>query len=253
MWPNAGARHAGLAVAAHQSLCPTCRTPLPFEPGRVAASAEGSTVRVVVPPPRPDRTAPAAPDEATVLGPDPTRAWDRSGFDDAVAAPRDRPVSRPLAWVPAPVVPPQPPPPPPPVAVAPTPQERDRRGNAPGGVVGLLGAALVIVGVLLPWMEVGDQTVSGSAASEDAKVLLGLAGVAAVAAALVVGGARSLVLRVLLGLLGLVALVVAVFEMVSVARIDELDPVPGVGLLVGVAGGATLFVACALTRHRRFR
>ena len=107
-------------------------------------------------------------------------------------------------------------------------------------MVGLVGAALVVVGVLLPWMEVGDETVSGWAASEDAKALLGLAGVAAVAAALVVGGARSLVLRVLLGVLGLVALAVAVFEMVSVARIDELDPVPGVGLLVGVAGGATL-------------
>ena len=198
-------------------------------------------MRVVVPPPRPDRTAPAAPDEATVLGPDPTRAWDRADRRRrcGTAGPPGEP---PLAWVPAPVVPPAPPAPAPapprPAPARPAPSSSPTgASNAPGGVVGLLGAALVIVGVLLPWMEVGDQTVSGWAASEDAKVLLGLAGVATVAAALVVGGARSLVLRVLLGLLGLVALVVAVFEMVSVARIDELDPVPGVGLLVGVAVG----------------
>lgn len=129
----------------------------------------------------------------------------------------------------------------------------DERGNLPGGLLGLVGAALVVVGVVLPWMDVAGEMVSGWAASDDAKVLLGLAGVAALAGALVVGGARSLVLRVLLAVLGVVAVGFAGFEVRSVSGVEDLDPSPGLGLYVGLIGGVVLLAAAGLTRHRRFR
>lgn len=129
----------------------------------------------------------------------------------------------------------------------------DERGNLPGGLLGLVGAALVVVGVVLPWMDVAGEMVSGWAASDDAKVLLGLAGVATLAGALVVGGARSLVLRVLLAVLGVVAVGFAGFEVLSVGGVEDLDPTPGLGLYVGLIGGVVLLVAAGLTRHRRFR
>ncbi len=129
----------------------------------------------------------------------------------------------------------------------------DERGNLPGGLLGLVGAALVVVGVVLPWMDVAGEMVSGWAASDDAKVLLGVAGVATLAGALVVGGARSLVLRILLVVLGVVAIGFAGFEVLSVNGVEDLDPSPGLGLFVGLLGGFVLLVAGALTRHRRFR
>lgn len=128
----------------------------------------------------------------------------------------------------------------------------DDRGNLPGGVVALLGAVTVAVAVALPWLEVAGETVSGWSASEDAKVLAGLAGITLVAGALVVGGARSLVLRMVLALGGSVAVGLGVFDLLSVSGLDELDPDPGLGIYLGVAGGVVLLVAAALTRHRRF-
>lgn len=129
----------------------------------------------------------------------------------------------------------------------------DESGNLPGGLLGILGGALVAVGVVLPWMDVAGQTVSGWAASDDAKVLVVLAGLAIVAGALAVGGARSLILRALLVVLGVAAAGVAAYDVVSVVGLDELDPTPAAGLYVGVLGGLVLVAAGALTRHRRFR
>jgi hypothetical protein len=128
----------------------------------------------------------------------------------------------------------------------------DERGNLPGGVVGLLAAALVAIGVFLPWIGVEGRDVSGWSASGDAKVLLGLAGVATVIAALLIGGARSLVLRLAMVGLGVVALGLGVYEVASANGIDEFDVSLGTGLLLVLAGGLALAVAGVLTRHRRF-
>jgi len=129
----------------------------------------------------------------------------------------------------------------------------DERGNLPGGLLGIVAAALVTVGVFLPWMSVEGEEVSGWAASGDAKLLLGLAAVATVGAALVIGGARSLVLR--LGLLGLGVFSVALglFEVTSVGDVERFDTSLGTGLFLVVGGGVALAVAAALTRHRRLR
>ncbi|WCO65709.1 hypothetical protein PO878_14485 [Iamia majanohamensis] len=129
----------------------------------------------------------------------------------------------------------------------------DDRSNVPGGLLGVVGAVLLVAGIALPWLEVAGESVSGWAASTDAKVLAGVAAVATVAAALVVGGARSLVLRVLLGGAGVVAVALGAFDLVDVGGVDELDATAGVGLYVVLAGGLGLLAAAALTRHRRFR
>jgi hypothetical protein len=129
----------------------------------------------------------------------------------------------------------------------------DERGNLPGGVAGLIAAALVTVGVFLPWIGVEGQDVPGWSASGDAKVLLGLAGIATVIAALLIGGARSLVLRLAMVGLGIVALGLGVFEVTSAGGIDEFDVSLGTGLFLVLAGGVALAVSGALTRHKRFR
>ncbi len=244
-------------VLAHQTLCPGCRASVPAEAGPVAADSSAFTFST--PPPRqgPDRSAPpsaAAPRPASVPAPVPA------------AAPA------PLAPVPPSVPVPAPPPPPivpaplPPPAPAPWPATPpsagtigapgaavlDERGNLAGGVTGLVAAALVAAGAFLPWMVVEGRDVSGWAASPDAKVLLGLAVVATVVAALVVGGARSLALRLGLAGLGVVIAGLGLFEMVSAVRIDEFDVSLGLGLPLVIGGGAVAVAAGALTRHRRF-
>ncbi|HEU5149694.1 MAG TPA: hypothetical protein VFU19_04310 [Iamia sp.] len=129
----------------------------------------------------------------------------------------------------------------------------DERGNLPGGLAGLVAAALVTVGVFLPWIGVEGRDVSGWAASEDAKALLGIAGLATVAAALLIGGARSLVLRLGLVGLGVATLALGAYEVASASGIDDFDVTLGTGLFLVLAGGLVLAVAGALTRHRRFR
>ncbi|HMJ76365.1 MAG TPA: hypothetical protein VK507_10360 [Iamia sp.] len=129
----------------------------------------------------------------------------------------------------------------------------DERGNLPGGVAGLVAAALVTVGVFLPWIGVEGQDVSGWSASGDAKVLLGVAGIATVIAALLIGGARSLVLRLAMVGLGIVALGLGAFEVSSAGGIDEFDVSLGTGLFIVLAGGVALAVSGVLTRHKRFR
>jgi hypothetical protein len=128
----------------------------------------------------------------------------------------------------------------------------DERSNLPGGLLALLGAVVVVVGAFLPWMEVGEEAVSGWRASDDAKVLVGLAGVVTVAAALVIGGARSLVLRIGLAATGLAVVVVGLLDVLSVGDLAG-DVSHGPGLVVVLVGGVLVVVAALLTRHRRFR
>lgn len=129
----------------------------------------------------------------------------------------------------------------------------DERGNLPAGLLGLAGAATVVAGVFLPWLTVEGHDVSGWSASNDAKVLLGLAAAATVVAALLVGGARSLVLRLVLVGIGLAALGLTVFEVASVGAVDDFDATAGVGLLVSIGGSVAIVLAGLVARHRRFR
>jgi hypothetical protein len=239
-------------VADHQTLCPTCRTPVPSEAGPVASDTSAFTFGA--PPPRQQRPAAPAPSPEPAI---------RSGGNppDSIAGPPDQ-----TAVAPQPQ--PQPAPQAPSVQQPVQPQGwgasagvigtpgaavLDERGNVPGGVIGLVAAALVVVGVFLPWIGVEGRDVSGWSASGDAKILLGLAGVATVIAALLIGGARSLVLRLGLVGLGLVALGLGVFEITSASGIDEFDVSTGIGIPVVIGGGLALAVAGVLTRHRRFR
>lgn len=344
-------------MAAHQTLCPACRSPVPSEAGPVAASAEGSAFTFSAPPPRqaprppttvppttvPPTTVPSEPEperdrgpnpdaEATdvvaAVEPEPTAlvepdeptavvgsapAETAEGGTDAAPVPVPAPAAEaeatavvdatgtapatagpapsapaPPAWAPDPAAaqtwahagPPaghlpsghQPSGPwsfgaPEPTATLPASTGSvsagtlgvpgaaalDERGNLPGGLLGLVAAALVVVGVFLPWVEVGGETVSGWSASADAKVLLGVAGVATVAAALLIGGARSLVLRLLLVVLGVAAVGLGGFEVTSVNGVEGLEPSVGTGIYVGIGGGVVLALAGGLTRHRRFR
>lgn len=128
----------------------------------------------------------------------------------------------------------------------------DERGNLPGGVAGLVAAALVTIGVFLPWIGVEGQDVSGWAASGDAKVLLGIAALATVIAALLIGGARSIVLRLGLVGLGVVSLALGAYEVASANGIDEFDVSLGTGLFLVLAGGLVLAGAGLLTRHKRY-
>ncbi len=342
--PERSCPSCGLEVAAHQTLCPRCRTPIPSDAGPLAPSADGSSIRVAAPPPRVGRSgAPLPPPEGDARrGPgraDPHVAGTpgRADPDDepTVLAPLDveptvdagRAPEPTVALGPDQVAPPRAAPAPPgagtdevtavapggaapawapdevhasaaggpgpgwgtgeATAVAPGgaptgdgPSSRptdptaagepratpsagtlgvpgaptlDDRGNLPGGIAGIVGAVLVVVGVVLPWLDVAGETVSGWSASADARVLVAVAGVATVAAALVVGGARSLVLRVLLAAAGVVTLGLGAYELASVGTVEDLDPSPGVGLYVVLLGGAVLVAAGALTRHRRFR
>ncbi len=337
--PQRSCPSCGVDVAAHQTLCPACRTPVPSEAGPVATSSDGSSFSFSAPPPRSahPRTPPDLPDPSVTANRDPAsvsspgsddeptiatggqveptvdalrlseptvRAPEREDgsarahpSDTAVAAGGQGPSWAPPAGTPwtAPTGPSPDPAPDRPITTADSGEGRggagaptwyqgsapaaspslpagsgagaapsagvlgvpgaptlDDRGNLPGGVLGVAGAVLVAVGVALPWMDVAGESVSGWAASDDAKVLVGLAATAAAAGALVVGGARSLILRVLLGVLGLAAVALGVFELFSVSGIEDLDPSPGMGLFVGLAGGALLVAGGVLTRHRRF-
>jgi hypothetical protein len=129
----------------------------------------------------------------------------------------------------------------------------DERGNLPGGLVGLLAAVLVTVGVFLPWIDVEGRDVSGWAASGDAKVLLLVAAAATVVAALVIAGARSLGLKLGLIGLGVVTAVLGVYEILSASGIDDFAVTLGLGLPLVIVGGVALGAAGVLTRHKRFR
>lgn len=129
----------------------------------------------------------------------------------------------------------------------------DERGNLPAGLLALAGAAAVVAGVFLPWLTVEGHDVSGWRSSDDARILLALAGTATVIGALLVGGARSLVLRVALIGVGLGALALTVFDIASVGRVEVFDPAAGSGLAVSIGGSFVLVVAGLLARHRRFR
>ena len=278
--PDRSCPSCGLEVAAHQTLCPSCRTPVPSEAGPVAESSDAFTFHA--PPPRAGRPAPADPpadpdpartpwvaaDEATVTGPAPAAGPAAAPEATVPQAPEAEPtvVAPPAgsAWAAGPDA----------TAVAsavptgdwgaapasasagtlgvPGAPVLDERGNLPGGAVGLLGAALLAAGTFLPWMDVGGEAVSGWDASGDAKVLLGLAAAATVAAALLIGGARSLVLRLGLGLVGLVAAGLGAYEVMSVSGLEE-DASLALGLPVAIGGGVALVLAGGLTRHRRFR
>ena len=119
-------------------------------------------------------------------------------------------------------------------------------------MAGLVAAVLLTVGVFLPWIGVEGRDVSGWAASGDAKVLLAVAGLATVAAALLIGGARSLVLRLGLVGLGVVTLGLGAYEIASANGIDDFDVSLGAGLIIVLLGGVILAVAGVVTRHRRF-
>lgn len=260
-------------VAAHQTLCPSCRVPVPSTAGPVGTSS--SSIAIGAPPPRraaalaPPATDPAVADPAAAVAPpaaappvapaaapyaqvaptpaasgygggiDPTAvgtgpAWSTAAAAAAAPAPLPVPPAAGTIGVPGAAV-------------------LDERGNLPGGLLGLIAAALVVVGVFLPWMSVESHDVSGWRASGDARVLLGLAGAVTVAAALLVGGARSLVLRLFLVLAGLVAIGFGVFEITSVNGVDEFDTSIGLGLFLVLGGGAAALLAGVLTRHKRFR
>lgn len=284
----------GLDVASHQTLCPSCRTPVPSEAGPVAPSAEGTGIVVTAPPPRRGGVASDAPPAESDLDLPPAVPEVGAAPDIELApaspfapptygaAPDAGPVPPPPTPIPPPppAVPPPPPPVafppplPPPVPPRPAPPAReqvtsapaasagtlgvpgaavlDERSNLPGGLVALLGAVLVVVGVFLPWMEVGDETVSGWRSSDDAKVLLVLAAAVTVAAALIIGGARSLVLRIGLAVVGLATVVVGLVDVVSVGD-QPGDVSHGPGLVVVLVGGVLVVLAALLTRHRRFR
>lgn len=267
--PERSCPSCGLEVAAHQTLCPRCRTAIPSDAGPVAPSADGSAIRVAAPPPRPGRAAEvppatdgapsAEPEEPSAAAPGPSDLGDERTTVTAGRPAVDPTTVAPGGWgtdpAPAAAAPPGP-------AVAPASAGTlgvsgaptlDDRSNVPGGLLGVVGAVLLVVGVVLPWLEVAGETVSGWTASTDAEVLAGVAAVATVAAALVVGGARSLVLRVLLGVAGVVALALGAFDLVDVGGVEGVDASVGVGLYVVLAGGLVLVAAAALTRHRRFR
>ncbi|QYG92308.1 hypothetical protein HC251_07555 [Iamia sp. SCSIO 61187] len=228
----------------------------PVDPGTVGPFVVGpSTAASTATAPEP--TAPAAdatavlgapapawaPEaDATAVGPSPAAApaaaeappaWDRPAWDPLAPASPGAPVSAGTLGTPGAAV-------------------LDERGNLPGGIVGLVAAALVTIGVFLPWIAVEGRDVSGWAASGDAKVLLGIAGVATVIAALLIGGARSLVLRVAMVGLGVVALGLGAFEISSANGIEDFDVSLGTGLFLVLGGGLALALAGALTRHRRF-
>lgn len=195
--------------------------PSPFAPPtHGAAKGVGPPADPVVPPP----PMPSAPVPAPAPAPSPAPAW---------TAPAVAPTSAGTLGVPGA-------------------RTLDERSTLPGGVAAIVAAALVAIGVFLPWMEVGDQAVSGWRSSIDAKVLLGLVGVATLVGALIIGGARSLVLRFTLAVLGLATIAIGVIDVLSV---DDLsgDVDHGVGLIPVLVGGLLLGVAALLTRHRRFR
>ena len=246
-------------VAPHQTLCPACRAPVPSEAGPVGTAS--STIAIGAPPPRqagaspppPPPTAtvapapppasvppaapspppafprPVAPLDATAVGTGPT--WGSAAT--AAAAPVPTPAAGTIGVPGAAVL--------------------DERGNLPGGLLGLVAAVLVVAGVFLPWMSVEGRDVSGWSASDDSRILLAVAAVVTVVAALLVGGARSLVLRLLLAVAGLVTLGLGAFDVVDVGAVDRFDTSLGVGLILVLAGGAVALLAAILTRHRRFR
>ena len=101
-------------------------------------------------------------------------------------------------------------------------------------------------------MEVAGEPVSGWESSADAKVLVGLAAGATVIGALLIGGARSLVLRLGLAFVGITAVVIGVIDALSVSDlVGDVDQ--GSGLVVVMIGGVVLVNSALLTRHRRFR
>jgi hypothetical protein len=124
-------------------------------------------------------------------------------------------------------------------------------GNALAGLLALVASGLIAAGALLPWFEIGDDTVSGWTASDDAKLLVGLACVGTVVSALLIGGARSMSLRLVLLVTGAAVLGVAVFDMVSVADLDDVSASMEIGLFLVLSGGTLLLAAGALARHRR--
>jgi hypothetical protein len=191
----------------------------------VAASAEGTGIRLSAPPPRQgsglgEDTTTVLPREATTVMPRP------------VVAP---PASAGTLGVPG--------------AAA-----LDERGNLPGGLLAVVAAALVAAGVFLPWFAVAGEDVSGWSASADAKVLVGVAAAITLAAALLIGGARSLVLRVALVVAGLAAAGLGAYEIASVGGLDDRFAAElGVGLFPVIGGGLVAVAAGLATRHRRRR
>lgn len=276
-------------VPAHLTVCLACRTPVPSEAGPIGDAAS-SRIWFAPPPPRQrgrrrdaggDASGPTTTpihQEAITTGPLPPDGRDVADPSHpgatAWAAPADATA---VTWAPDPThAPPSAPAPLPPEGAAWTPGPAvgtpsagalgadapalDDRGNLPAGAVGLVGSLLVVVGVFLPWLTVAGTDVSGWAASADAKVLLVVAGAATVVSALLVAGARGLLLRLVVLLLGVVTVALAAYDVVSVGDVDlaagggpSAGAEVGVGLLVVVAGGVGLTLAGLLTRHRRYR
>jgi len=261
----------GLGVAPHQTLCPSCRTPVPSDPGPVAASAEGSGVTVSDPPPRRPRPQPSPP-APRIEPPEPTA----SAPGRAERRPAPAPVATHQVALPAPssigpalpsdatttfgAAAPGPAGGDDVTAVAPVPRPGpagpavDERGNVPAGLLALAAAALVVAGVVLPWFEVAGEAVSGWRASADAMVLAGLAAGTTVVAALLIGGARSLALRLALVAGGLATMAIGAVEMASVGGLDDgLGATLSVGPFLVVGGGVVAALAGFATRHRRRR
>ena len=142
--------------------------------------------------------------------------------------------------------------------------ESGRGRNIAAGFLALLGAALIIVGSFVPWVDVdgGDAEqlventlISGWETSEgevgDGVVFAVVGGMAAIIGLIILFNRANLVLKIVLILLGLVAAGLALIEAVDIADLaQEIEDFPGdaqstfgAGLIVIWAGAVFVLLS----------
>lgn len=129
------------------------------------------------------------------------------------------------------------------------PPPKARRRFPVGAALGIAGAGLVAVGVVLPWVTVAGALPITGLVGDDGRIALGAGGALLLAAALRFQPRAGLLLRIVAGLAGLAAAGVAALDLTSLGRLTGdvaalVQTGPGLPLLAagGVVGLLSAFL-----------
>lgn len=239
-------------------VCSRCGTELPAAAifcnqcgSRELIRPDAPTIPLVtteVPPPTEISTPP------TEISPPPTVAYPAG----PPFAPPPNPGDSAGPWVPPTALP-----------VPPDPAEipTSRTGGRLGAILVLIGGAVALVGSFGEWMKMKPDwadavTLNGWTLSNDAKVIAVLAGVAIVAAVVVIAGNLRGPIRVLSVIIGIVIVGLAAYDTYDILQRlpDSLEnsgvqgveiAAPGIGLILVLAGGVVIILGALVMRGGR--
>lgn len=151
-----------------------------------------------------------------------------------------------------------------PVAPEPPRGSAARSGGRLGAILVLIGGGLALVGSFGEWMKMTPDwadpvTLKGWTLSNDAKIVAVLAGVAIVAAVVVIAGNLRGPVRVLSGAIGIVIVGLGAYDTYDILQRlpDALEnsgvrgveiAAPGIGLILVLAGGVVMILGALVMR-----